>query len=305
MSATGNNQAHYRQGDNIMLRSMTAFGQARSTIDEGELVCEIRSVNHRFLDIGVRLDDALRSIEASVRDLAGARVSRGKLELSVRLNPSADIRESLNIDQDLLDELLQKANEFAERYPRRAGFDVVQLMQWPGVIRTESKFGDHVLQHAVQTVEQALEELLANRSREGEKIQQVLTDRARELQSIVARLREHRPVVVSAQREKLTEKLQQLATEFDRSRLEQELVHAAQRLDIDEELDRLDVHLDEMFEVFSRHEAVGRRMDFLMQELNREANTLGSKSNDSTTSAESVNMKVLIEQMREQIQNIE
>lgn len=289
-----------------MLSSMTAYGQTRLSDDEGEFVCEIRSVNHRYLDVGARLDETLRTLEQPIRERIASRLQRGKVDVSLRFKPSIKVRSRFQIDHQLLDALLASLGDVSERCnDNHAPIDTVALMQWPGVVSTEITLSGRALEQAMQAFEQALNDHLETRLREGAQILVAITERGRQLQHIVSTLRRHRPSVLARQREKLLLKLQQISEDHDQGRLEQELVYAAQKLDIDEELDRLDAHAFELFNVLEREEAVGRRLDFLMQEFNREANTVASKSNDSDTTAASVDMKVLIEQMREQVQNVE
>ena len=288
-----------------MLHSMTAYGHAKTDIETGECVCEIRSVNHRYLDVSIRMDDSLRSIEALIRERIAAKLSRGKVEIALKYNHTALAGATLAVNDDLLHELITLCNDKSAQCSQYASIDMVRLMHWPGVVSQSQPMDQQSIDRILSVFDDALEDLVATRVREGEQIRCALAERGRQLQSIVAALRELRPKVVSRQREKLVSKLQQLSAEADPGRLEQEMVFTAQRLDIDEELDRLDAHLQEMSKVFKRREAVGKRLDFLMQEFNREANTVASKANDAATTAESVNMKVLIEQMREQVQNVE
>lgn len=288
-----------------MLHSMTAYGHAKQDIETGECVCEIRTVNHRYLDISFRMDDSLRGIEALIRERIAAKLSRGKVEVALRFNKAALSGAMLAVNDKLLDELISLCNEKSAQCSHYASIDMVRLMQWPGIVTQSQPVDQQSIDQILSVFDRSLHDLVATRVREGEQIRYALEERGMQLQSIVATLREHRPKVVVRQREKLVSKLQQLPIEADPGRLEQELVFTAQRLDIDEELDRLDTHIQEMFQVFKRTEAVGKRLDFLMQEFNREANTVASKSNDAATTAESVNMKVLIEQMREQVQNVE
>lgn len=288
-----------------MLRSMTAYGHSQLHNEEGEFSCEIRSVNHRYLDIGVRMDENLSVAESIIRDRVTSRLGRGKVEVTLKFSPVLPESSRLKIDVALLDELLAVISKATDRLSSNAPLDVVRLMQWPGVLTSEKYISKRSAQYALVVFDQALEDLIATRTREGEQLRAMLEERGFQLRDIVKILRDRRPFVVARQKDRLMAQLSQLDVDHDQARLEQELVYAAQRLDIDEELDRLEVHITELFNALTRDEAVGRRLDFLMQEFNREANTVASKSNDSETTKQSVNIKVLIEQMREQVQNIE
>lgn len=288
-----------------MLQSMTAFGQSLAATEHAELCWEIRAVNHKFLDVGVRLPEGLRPIEARMREMIAAKVHRGKLDVSVKFSAASGTGAQLALNQKLLAQLSDVIDQIQTVRIDAGRFDPVQLMQWPGLVSSDSALDNEVLQSALESFAVALDDFLRARLREGSQLGDMLGGRAAQLSRLVIELRDHRPSVVSRQREKLLNKLAQLDIEHELGRLEQELVYAAQRLDIDEELDRLDAHLHELSLVLERNEPVGRRLDFLMQELNREVNTVSSKASDSTTTATSIDMKVLIEQMREQVQNVE
>lgn len=288
-----------------MLRSMTAYGRSSSISDNEGFVCELRSVNHRYLDVSVRLPESLRSQEAVVRERLSARLQRGKVEVVIKQSEFAPQASLIALDEPLLKQLAQAASRVSELTGSAQLADPLSLLQWPGVMVTDRQSGDAMAESALIAFEFALDDFIETREREGVHIATLLDNKAQSISELVRRIRDARPDVVARQREKLLIKLDALETDYDTARLEQELVYAAQRLDIDEELDRLDAHVTEVKKVLQRDEAVGRRLDFLMQEFNREANTLSSKSNDSVTTAASVDMKVLIEQMREQVQNVE
>jgi len=288
-----------------MLQSMTAFGQAVTTAANVDICWEIRSVNHRYLDINTRLPKGLQSIDVTLRERCSAGIHRGKVDITLTIGHDSDTLDRLVVNQNLLRQLSEAIDKVQSIRIDAGRCDPVALLQWPGMINVHSVTDDAVVSAALDSFDSALEDFLKARSREGGRIAVALQERASGLSGIVATLREHRPGVVKRQREKLLGKLAQLELEHDAARLEQELVYAAQRFDIDEELDRLDAHLVEFSHIMDRTEAVGRRLDFLMQELNREANTVASKSSDTVTTAFSIDMKVLIEQMREQVQNVE
>jgi len=288
-----------------MLRSMTAFGRSSLDTASGELLCEIRSVNHRYLDVGIRLPEALRSAEAGIRERLTQVSSRGKVEVFLKFSESQSSVSALSINDALLAELTSAASRVEGMTAANCQIDSVRLLQWPGVVGASQEHQQVRQEDVLQVFEQALSDFVATREREGAQLAELLSRRNEQLVSMVEQLHEHRPTVMLRQREKLQTKIAALQADYDESRLEQELVYAAQRLDIDEELDRLNAHTVELDKVLERDEPVGRRLDFLMQEFNRESNTIGSKSSDRATTAIAVDMKVLIEQMREQVQNIE
>ena len=288
-----------------MLRSMTAFGRFESESEFGVLAWELRSVNHRYLDVSIRLPEELRSLEAEVRKRLGNAVNRGKVEASLRLLTTSRDAPGLHVNEALLSEVATAATAAARLTEVDTAIDPLRLLQWPGVLTQKEGSVEALATAALSAFDTALSDFVATREREGELTAALLTDRIQKISEHVVAVRELRPTVVARQKERLLAKLGEIDIEHDAGRVEQELVYVAQRLDIDEELDRLENHIAEMAKVLKRQEPVGRRLDFLMQEFNREANTLGSKANDSDTTGASVDIKVLIEQMREQIQNIE
>ena len=289
-----------------MLHSMTAYGQSQQvSAGLGELRWVIRSLNQRHLDVVLRLPEMLRSIDAQVREAVAAKVHRGKLEITLTFAEASVSQGPLVVDQQLLQQLSNVIDDVQAVRIDAGQCDVMQLLQWPGLVSAQSPLQGDTAGFVLDAFNAALDDLTQSRVREGQKLASLIESRALQMSRLIAELRQHRPSVVQRQRQKLLEKLSQLDIEHDPARLEQELVYAAQRLDIDEELDRLEVHLKELSDILRRNEPAGRRLDFLMQEFNREANTLASKSSDSETTARSIDMKVLIEQMREQVQNVE
>jgi len=288
-----------------MIRSMTAF--ARISVDSAdvELTWELRSVNHRYLEAFVRLPDELRAMEPRVRERVNARLGRGKLECVLRCRWVAQMATALELDQDRLKAVVDACRRVEKRSAEATSPGVMDLLRWPGVVSEPEPDTSQVQQQALALLDQALEELVATREREGEKIKELLATRLQGIEQQVEKARQRLPEVQTRIREKLESRLAELETRVDTDRLEQEMVFLVQKTDVDEELDRLDTHITEVGRVLERDEPVGRRLDFLMQEFNREANTLGSKSADSETTAVSVELKVLIEQMREQVQNVE
>ncbi|MES2858123.1 MAG: YicC/YloC family endoribonuclease [Pseudomonadota bacterium] len=286
-----------------MIRSMTAFAAAERTTDAGVLACELRAVNHRFLEVGLRLPEELRAFEPQLRERIASKVSRGKLELGMRLRRN-DGAAGLQVDEALLGRLSLFALEADSRFPGMRT-DLTQLLQFPGVLQGQAVDTDLLQSAALVVLDATLDDFIAAREREGANLAHVISERADAITRIAGDVRTLVPQIRAGQRLKLEARLADLAQPVDPGRLEQELVLLLQKLDVDEELDRLDSHLSELRRVLKQKEPVGRRLDFLLQEFNREANTLGSKSVDARTSNAAVELKVLIDQIREQIQNIE
>ncbi len=288
-----------------MIRSMTAFARQELETAAGDLAWEIRSLNHRYLELGVRLPEELRAMETAVRERVGARLGRGKVECSCRYRPAASASVPVDVDSDNLTRLLSACDTVSARLPASGPLNPIEVLRWPGVVREEAIDAAPLMAQALGLLEQTLDELLQSREREGEQIRQQLLQRCDAMDVLVRQARSRLPEIQQALREKLQTRLADLDTAADPGRLEQELVIQIQKSDIDEEMDRLQGHIEEVRRVLDRDEPVGRRLDFLMQELNREANTLGSKSVAIDTTNISVELKVLIEQMREQVQNTE
>ena len=288
-----------------MIRSMTAFARQQGHGEYGELTWEVRSVNHRYLETTVRLPEELRAIEPVVRERVTSRLGRGKVECNLRLKTAAGSGAEMRINERLVDQLLAAADKMAHRLHSSHHPSIMDLLRWPGVMEVAEQDFTPVQEAAMVLLEQTLDTLVESRRREGARLAELIAQRVRGMREQVEIACTRMPVVIDAVRERLRARLAEVAENLDQERLEQEMALLAQRLDVDEEMDRLRTHLDEVSRVLEQDEPVGRRLDFLMQELNREANTLGSKSADSDTTAVSVEMKVLIEQMREQVQNIE
>ncbi len=288
-----------------MIKSMTAFARETRTGDLGELAWELRSVNHRFLEPHLRLPEELRALEPAVRDRLTARLQRGKVDCTLRYCPALGMSGSLRVNRPFVEQLLAAGQEIADLIGRSAEPTGFELLRWPGVIQEQERDLDQVTNAALTLLDEALTTLLATREREGARLGLLLRERCDRLQESVVRVRARMPEVLAGVRKRLADRLAEIRAELDPGRLEQELALLAARLDVEEEMDRLEAHVAEVRDVLGRDEPVGRRLDFLMQELNREANTLGSKSADVAVTREAVEMKVLIEQMREQIQNLE
>ncbi len=287
-----------------MLRSMTAFARHEQTSAWGAIAWELRSVNHRYLETSIRLPEMLRSLETPARERIAASLSRGKVEGTLKLQ-TASAAPAITLNLPMVERLLEVAGELEHLMGPGTGLKLVDVLRWPGVIHEPEPDLAAIQQAILDSLDAALAELVATREREGERTAELLRQRCAAIRVQVKRVRGRRPEVLARWRDKLLNRLADIAVDADPGRLEQELTLIAQRLDVDEELDRLDTHLDEIESVLRRNEPVGRRLDFLMQELNREANTLSAKSADADTTRCAVELKVLIEQMREQIQNIE
>lgn len=288
-----------------MIRSMTAFAREQGHGEYGELTWEIRSVNHRFLESTVRLPEELRAIEPVVRERVTLRLGRGKVECNLRFKAATAAATELKVNDGLVDQILAAADKMAHRLHSSHQLSIMDLLRWPGVLESAEQDFTPLQEAAVELLDKTIDSLLEAREREGGRLAELIAQRVTSMRAQVELARERMPQVIAAVRERLRSRLAEVAETLDQARLEQEMALLAQRLDVDEEMDRLRTHLDEVERVLKQDEPVGRRLDFLMQELNREANTLGSKSADSETTAVSVEMKVLIEQMREQVQNIE
>ncbi|HFE48166.1 MAG TPA: YicC family protein [Chromatiaceae bacterium] len=288
-----------------MANSMTAFARAERRGDHGELVWEIRSVNHRYLEVLPRLPEELRALEPRVREQAGRRLRRGKLDCTLRFQPASDTPETLRVNLRLVGQLVDAAERVAAQAGGDAALTAIDLLRWPGVIETADQDMGRVQAEAAELLDEALSALVEMRRREGGKLAAMILERCRRMQALVAEIRAMMPAIQQRGRERVLAKLAAMHADLDPDRLEQALVQLVQKMDVDEEQDRLDAHLDEVCRVLDLDEPIGRRLDFLMQELNREANTIASKSADAELTAITVRMKVLIEQMREQVQNIE
>jgi uncharacterized protein (TIGR00255 family) len=288
-----------------MIASMTGFARRESTGSWGTLVCELRSVNHRFLEASFRLPDELRAAEGELRARLARQLRRGKVDCSMSYRRTQGASGVLEVDVVALEQLLAAVEAVTRSLHQPSAVNALDVLRWPGVLREDSTNGEQVLAVAYAMFGATLEDLVATRAREGARLRELIEQRCSGLEALVAGVRARLPEVHARVRARLDERLAELGTAVDRERLEQELALLLQRLDIDEELERLTGHIAEVRRVIEGSEPSGRRLDFLMQELNREANTLSSKSQDLETTRSAVDMKVLIEQMREQVQNAE
>jgi uncharacterized protein (TIGR00255 family) len=292
-----------------MLKSMTAFSRVQLSGDSGDIVWEIKSVNHRYLEPGFKLPDEFKMLEPEVRQMLGKYIQRGKLDISLRYKLNRSAPSSVRLNEDMVKNLRQVEQDVLKIVHEGHSLSVSDILRWPGVVEESEQDFKPLQDLAMSGVQQALEQLTENREREGKALQEMIASRCQQVNEIVEQVKQRRPEVNEAIRTRwvsqLEDRLSQWSESADPGRLEQELTILAQKIDVEEELDRLQTHVKEVEKVLNRKEAVGRRLDFLMQELNREANTLSSKSQDAETTRLSVDLKVLIEQMREQVQNIE
>lgn len=288
-----------------MILSMTAFARSECTDKGIALVWEVRSVNHRYLETALRLPEDFRALEPAVREMLASRLGRGKIDCTLRFSKEDLAGADFEIDHQAVDRLVEAMRSVSAKLWDTASVSSLDLMRWPGVVKTPQLRLDDIRDAALSSLSEALDELVENRQREGNELARVLLERIEQMRKLVASIRERVPEIMVANRAKLHARLSELLSQVDEGRMEQELAYLLQKLDVDEEMDRLSTHLEEVQRVIDRGGKVGRRLDFLMQELNREANTTASKSNDAVLTQMAVEMKVLVEQMREQVQNIE
>ena len=288
-----------------MIYSMTGFAALAEDVPLGTLSVEIRSVNHRYLDLSFRLPDELRAFEPALRESLSARLSRGKVECRVSFQRSAASALSLGLNDALLEQLRALEHHVRSRMPSATPLSVSDVLRWPGLQAADALPLDELKERTQALLERALGEFSRAREREGDKLKGLLLERVARMEVLVARVAPKIPQLVQAYQDRLSTRLREAATGLDEDRVRQELLLFAAKVDVEEELSRLATHLGEARRILEAGGAVGKRLDFLMQELNRESNTLASKSVDIDVSQASVELKVLIEQMREQVQNIE
>lgn len=288
-----------------MIRSMTAFARNVAHGDWGVATWELRTVNHRYLEPSFRLPESLRSIEPALRELNAQYLTRGKLEANLRFQAGEAMPVNASVNIPMAKALITAGAEISTLLNDEQNLSTSDVMRWPGVILMQDELNETVSKHVLASYEAALQELVAVREREGRALVNVINERLTAIQQEVSAVQPLQEEIISAQQEKIRQRFAEVQLDVDQSRLEQELVFLAQKIDVTEELDRITTHVTEVQRILSKGGANGRRLDFLMQELNREANTLGSKSVHARTTKASVELKVYIEQMREQIQNIE
>ena len=288
-----------------MVYSMTAFARSELSTEQGSLVWELRSVNHRYLEASLRLPDAFRDLEGPLRERLRKQIGRGKLECTLRFNPTSETNQALTLNQPLAKQLITAAEQLSAHMNNPAPLNPLELLAWPGVLAGGDTQQSDLVKQADRLFDDALEQLKHSRAREGAELRALIEERLNNMVDRVATLREMMPSLLQAHRQKLIDRFHEAKLELDSTRVEQELVILAQKIDVAEELDRLTTHITETRNVLDSKGAIGRRLDFLMQEFNREANTLGSKAIDVRSTQAAVDLKVYIEQMREQVQNIE
>jgi uncharacterized protein (TIGR00255 family) len=286
-----------------MLTSMTAFQRTTETGHWGSATLEIKTVNHRYLDMSIRLPDDLRMMEPVFREIIQNKLSRGKVDCTLRFDLDETDNANLEIDTELAQKLIKSANLLAIESSQP--INPIDILKWPGVVTKVRPDLSTLVEPVQALLIKTLEQLIESRQREGGKLRDTILVKCENMANLVGQTRELLPKIISELRSRYQQKARELLDELDNDRLEQEILHLVQKMDVDEELDRLEIHLSEVKRVLDLNEPVGRRLDFLMQELNREANTLASKSINIDTSNSSIDLKVLIEQVREQIQNIE
>ncbi|MCH9770287.1 MAG: YicC family protein [Gammaproteobacteria bacterium] len=287
-----------------MLMSMTAFSRQSHKDQWGMLVWEIKTVNHRYLELSLRLPEMLRQLESQVRDATKQQLARGKIDLSLKFIPGEKLPFDFELNNDLVDKLSRAAESIVEKFPS-AKLNLMDVLAWQGVLQNKDMHLDQVADSALTALNGALTDIIAQRQREGEGLQRFIEQNLKQMLDEVAKVEKIIPEQMQQGREKILTRFEKLKLEIDPLRLEQELVLLLQKADVAEELQRLKAHIEEVRRVIKKGGNMGRRLDFLMQELNREANTLASKSSDTTLTRAAVELKVLIEQVREQVQNIE
>ncbi|MDO3721766.1 YicC/YloC family endoribonuclease [Marinobacter sp. chi1] len=288
-----------------MIRSMTAFARSDTQGEWGTLTCEIRTVNHRYLEPSFRLPDVLRELENSFREALRKHLKRGKVDVTMRLQSAEQVSDSLDVNEDLVRAVGQAAARVSSLLDNPAPIDTLDVLRWPGVLSVAEQDFSEARAAASGLFDQVLAELVKVREREGERLRPLFSERLETITRQVAEVRSLMPELLKAQERVLRDRFEKARVELEPERVAQEMVMLAQKCDVAEELDRLDAHVSEVTDTLASDAAIGRRLDFLMQELNREANTLSSKSIDARVTRTAVDLKVLIEQMREQVQNLE
>ena len=288
----------------MTVRSMTAFARHTEQGEAGSVTWELRSVNHRYLEMNIKLPEQMRELENALREKIKAKLSRGKVDIFLKYQLSSG-SESLQVNEETAKALSDATRKVQSIFWDSAPVTAIDVLNWPGVLKTSSATPEALQKVALAGLDAALDNMLEARMREGEEMKNHIMPRLDKVDSHVTEVRKLVPEIIAKQQEKIRDRLTQIVTETNPERLEQELVLLAQKLDVDEEMDRLVTHINEVRRILTKGGVIGRRLDFLMQEMNREANTLSSKSAASDTTGASVDIKVLIEQMREQIQNIE
>lgn len=288
-----------------MIRSMTAYARKEINANWGNASWELRSVNQRYLETYIRLPEQFRSLEPIIRERLRSRLTRGKVECNLRFELDlSNFQQLLFLNKDLASQLIQSANWIKDQV-NDGNINIIDILRWPGVMSAKEQDLDKISIEILALLEKAIDEFIKVRESEGKSLEQLLVQRLEAITGEVTKIRNWMPEILQWQKDKLKTKMEEANIEFEPNRLEQELILTAQRIDIAEELDRLSTHVKETYAILKKNEAVGRRLDFMMQEFNRESNTIASKSINANITASAIELKVLIEQMREQIQNIE
>lgn len=285
--------------------SMTGFASVQRETASGTLMIELRSVNSRYLELQLKMEDNLLLFDPQIRERVTAKLSRGKVECRLNLIAPSGKTPTVTLNESALDQAQQLSEQILRHFPQSRPLSIADILRLPGVLLTEEFSAEALSGDLNAALDIAIEEMQASRAREGAKLSALILDRAAQMEALVEKVKPMMPALIAAYGEKLGAKIRELVAEADEARIHQELVMYAQKIDVDEELGRLSTHLQELRRILSGSGSVGKRLDFLMQELNREANTLGSKSVSRETSQVSMELKVLIEQMREQVQNLE
>jgi uncharacterized protein (TIGR00255 family) len=288
-----------------MIQSMTAFARVQNQNAAGNIVCELRSINHRYLEFSLRLPEVLHELEVLMRERIRHHIKRGKIECYFRYQPSEASGVHITVNTIMVKKLCAANDVVTRLFANTAAVNTMEVLRWPGVLEMPEIDLKSVQEEVLKLLEKGLHDLVAAREREGEQLKQLFLQRLETMKNEVDKVRVRMPTILESQRTRLLNRFKEANVQLDSGRLEQELVLFAQKIDVSEELERLDTHIKEVQRVLQQGDAMGRRLDFLMQELNREANTLGSKSVDADTTRSSVELKVLIEQIREQVQNVE
>lgn len=288
-----------------MIQSMTAFARAQTQGKWGSAVCELRSINHRYLELVIRLPETLNEFESAIRERIRQSIKRGKIELHLRYQPGDAAAPEITINLPLAERLCEANKTIARLLKNPAPVSTMDILHWPGILQIAEVDLEVIEDKILELLDQALKELISAREREGEELKQLFLQRLEAMKVEIANVRKLMPDILTEQRERLMKRFADAKIELDKNRLEQEIVLFAQKTDVAEELDRIDTHISEVRRILKQGGLAGRRLDFLMQELNREANTLGAKSVNVETTRASVELKVLIEQIREQVQNVE
>ncbi|MDN4629476.1 YicC/YloC family endoribonuclease [Erwinia sp. DT-104] len=287
-----------------MIRSMTAYARRETKGEWGSAAWELRSVNQRYLETYIRLPEQFRGLEPVIRERIRNRLTRGKIECNLRFDADARAQSSLVLNEKLAIQLVKAAN-WVKMQSDEGEINPVDILRWPGVMSAEEQDLDAISAELLSALDSALDDFIAARETEGAALKSLIEQRLEGVSTEVTKVRAQMPDVLKWQRERLVTKLEEAQVQLDSNRVEQELIMLAQRVDVAEELDRLEAHVKETYNILKKKEAVGRRLDFMMQEFNRESNTLASKSINAEVTTSAIELKVLIEQMREQIQNIE